>query len=85
MESHGLYEDIKNYINDRNSIENSNSNSTVTAGKASIEVDPPKQDNSIANQQEEFNKRLAEKHYLHCNFIYNMYFFGVSVSILDKI
>ena len=60
MESHGLYEDIKNYINDRNSIENSNSNSTVTAGKASIEVDPPKQDNSIANQQEEFNKRLEE-------------------------
>ena len=60
MESHGLYEDIKNYINDRNSIENSNSNSTVTAGKATIEVDPPKQDNSIANQQEEFNKRLEE-------------------------
>jgi hypothetical protein len=54
------YEDIKNYINDRNSIENSNSNSIVTAGKTDIEVDPPKQENSTTNQQEEFNRRLEE-------------------------
>ena len=50
------YEDIKQYINSRDKV----NTTTVTAGTTDIEVEPPHQDNTIANQQEEFNRRLEE-------------------------